>query len=528
MWRRRAIALAGLCLACAGIALAVREPHSNRVPWPMFHRDERHTGVITGTGTIPAGGPLVHWTYQVATVPPDPTMVRWATSFPLADVDGDGRLDIVVTSPTTFPANNPPGEVLLLQDVGGFAARVRWTYPVTSTVDTYSPALADVDGDGLPDVIFSSSDGRIRALRGADGELLWWYDTTRVMESGPMLADLDGDGALEVVIVTDCKSGGPQSCPAPNAAALYVFAARPPAQGENPPLWSLELPYKLDSGQPAIADFDPNDGRALKQIVFGTWGSRLHVVWRDPITHAVIDRSLDVATLDPNLTPTPGATPVVRTAPLVVDYGTGELTAVFGWMPEYERYTDARLSAVNIHVDTVSGNVSFASRWPGSLNVDDWKSSPALVLPPPPTPPLVVSGFGVGTNTNNGVTGLCETGGVQGGALAVNPLGTPVWQVTRTPDEGNVRASAAIADVDDDGRPEMILPYGCYGKLHAYDALTGAQDWEIQLGSRVIASPSIGDVDGDGHVEIVVGDYDGRLWVLGGPTYHVLLPVMVR
>lgn len=42
--------------------------------------------------------------------------------------------------------------------------------------------------------------------------------------------------------------------------------------------------------------------------------------------------------------------------------------------------------------------------------------------------------------------------------------------------------------------------------------------WVFQTGGIVIATPACGDVDGDGHVEVVVGSNDGKLYCINGAT----------
>ena len=72
-----------------------------------------------------------------------------------------------------------------------------------------TPAVADVNSDGVPDVIFSTftdryykGDALLRAISGADGSALWTVTNTgQQLYGGAGLAvgDIDGDGLPEIV-----------------------------------------------------------------------------------------------------------------------------------------------------------------------------------------------------------------------------------------------------------------------------------------------------------------------------------------
>ncbi len=69
-------------------------------------------------------------------------------------------------------------------------------------------AIADVDGDGLPEVIAVSTDDEVIALRGADGALLWRsVPVPSGTRSIPVVTDLDGDGQAEVLAGGSVLSG---------------------------------------------------------------------------------------------------------------------------------------------------------------------------------------------------------------------------------------------------------------------------------------------------------------------------------
>src|SRR5205823_2735818 len=65
-----------------------------------------------------------------------------------------------------------------------------------------SPAVADLDGDGQPDVVWGSS-GDVVALRGDDGSLKWRQASSGRVWPGIAVAALRGDGGLALVVGRD-------------------------------------------------------------------------------------------------------------------------------------------------------------------------------------------------------------------------------------------------------------------------------------------------------------------------------------
>jgi len=63
-----------------------------------------------------------------------------------------------------------------------------------------SPALGDIDGDGKLEIVVGSNDDKLYALNGEDGSVLWSYTTGGDIVSSPALGDIDGDGKLEIVV----------------------------------------------------------------------------------------------------------------------------------------------------------------------------------------------------------------------------------------------------------------------------------------------------------------------------------------
>ncbi len=109
-----------------------------------------------------------------------------------ADLDGDGVSEIVIGCDA--------GTVYC---VDGSNGAKKWEYKTGAAVRS-SAALADIDGDGKREILIGSQDKKLYCLR-ADGTVLWSYTAGGAIDSSPTVADLDGDGVCEVLVGANDK-----------------------------------------------------------------------------------------------------------------------------------------------------------------------------------------------------------------------------------------------------------------------------------------------------------------------------------
>jgi WD40 repeat protein len=171
----------------------------------------------------------------------------------LADLDLDGRLDIVVSaeSDTCFVLDGLTGEAL-----------PGWPQPAVTEASfarTSSPIVCDVDLDGSVDVVYAASDGRMHVWD-RQGQMLPGWDSVRfadmpgdATQCTPTVADIDGDGGMEILV--GAEDGHVHGWHADGS----IFEGFPLAAGGEvrgaPVLWDVDEDGRLEL---LVASYDRN------------------------------------------------------------------------------------------------------------------------------------------------------------------------------------------------------------------------------------------------------------------------------
>lgn len=148
----------------------------------------------------------LYWSYSTPSYAGAPTS--------LADLNGDGLLEVAWGAGNTVGAVSSSGSGI-------------WSFPSGGSVFRGS-AIADLDEDDTPDLVFGTGSGILYARRGSLGQPLWeidleaHYGNEFDMDHAPVIADLDGNGKLDVFVV-----GGhaESSQPGNNHGRAYALTA---------------------------------------------------------------------------------------------------------------------------------------------------------------------------------------------------------------------------------------------------------------------------------------------------------------
>lgn len=201
--------------------------------------------IVVGSGGLPGGtnrGKLWAFNTDGSLFWAEPIILGDAiiSSPALGDIDGDDSLEIIIGT-TLGGIPRISCKLYALKNDG----TILWENPLGSIEST--PALADLNCNGLPDVVITTSD-TVYALEDSTGNLLWHVRVPAFVGRypSPSLAELNGDDSIEVIVA--------------GIAGISVLKG---SNGDE--IWSYATTTRAYS--PTIGDID-RDGDL--EIVFGT------------------------------------------------------------------------------------------------------------------------------------------------------------------------------------------------------------------------------------------------------------------
>ena len=426
---------------------------------------------------------------------------------------GEGNLFAVFTIERNSGSEND-----WLVIVEGGLNREAWRVDLGETSNVKStPGIVDINGDGIFEIILAydtpsglkvdawspqlscSEAGNWNADQHSS-DLLWTYsepdlklgisadsfNAGHLASTQALIADLQLDGDPELVLSTvDDTTDRPTiiSIPLTNSAP-------------NSPLWEIQLDYGTHPSDPTWAQIDEDNAAILVTTIDSDDGNMW--AWRINSETGSLDwnaRSL--------ISEGDSGVPHIRLpGPVIAQLDDDDIPEVIFTAPgDWDE--NSPVDAASYHAwELTDGSeiLSFAAS-------NGYAETPPL--------PVDIDNDGIHEH-------ICWVTWFEDGVLNSDRHGrvgcedvtgdTSGWWEDMEPFDGNSNDGIAMSqpislDINGIGAPEIIVAYG--QSLRAYDGDDGNSDvWDedIDLGKRSWASPSIADLDGDGLLDILIGD----------------------
>jgi hypothetical protein len=335
-----------------------------------------------------------------------------------ADIDGDGKVDLVTANSGTYAGvslfrnTSTPGSISFESQVYLF------TYP---EAQEDSIAVGDLDGDGKPDLIVGSTDSSgfsVYRNIGSPGSIttgsfaapVGFSGSLAVGRGGIALADLDGDGKPDVVITGNFSL----------SASAYLFRnLSTPGSFTSA---SLAAPVTLASGN---GDTSDSDSVAIGDL---DGDGRPDIAWAN-------FSGIRPFNYDHNLTVWKNVVPLIATAPMIISQPTNETVEVGGTASfaviatgsptlTYQWYngsgsiggaTNSTLTLSNVQLSMADSYYVMVSNPYGSTNSASATLTVTIPAPPSCTPPPsgIAAWWRAEDNANDAING--NNGMINGG-----------------------------------------------------------------------------------------------------------------
>ncbi|MEZ4517893.1 MAG: VCBS repeat-containing protein [Chloroflexota bacterium] len=512
----KAVALVGLVLTAFSVVLAQGEPISPQLP------DD--------------GRVEPKWTISLPSAKCEAESLGTdchRSSPAIADINGDNQPDIIVaTNSGHILAVSGSGSVLWDRDIAPYFGLSSNQQTITS-----SPAIGDIDADGSPEIVvgtgYEASDckpGGVIALRN-DGSLMsGWPVSTRdnniapsncpdPVFSTPALGDLDNDGDLEIVAgsfdnrIYAWHHDGRLLDGFPGKSILYDMLGWPNMRDQlADTIWS----------SPALGDLD---GDGYLDIVIGTDEGMVDGTFGNP--------DWDCPYESPSGAPDgycggalyaydhegeflPGypkhILEVIQSSPALIDANRDGHADVFVGTGSYYRNYSPDRPTYGMRMFGWSHNGNDLPGWGGGQpTLSVLPASPAVGdIAGDAAPEIIIPGIG------GRIYAWHQDGSVVSGfpAAAPNYMGSTGSQ--------DVGKSPVLGDYDGDGKMEIFLTVGWSvtiidgnGRILTNTNAPSDGSTPFYVANGLLQNnPALGDIDGDGVLELIVQNSDLIVWDL--------------
>ena len=510
-------------------------------PWGQFGRTPTHNGSMPphspdgGPGT----GPVSEATHLGTITEPG---INWVVLDDQQGSDAYGSIIADFSASITAPpaalercADEDLFGVIVHSDstdtflslIAGDDAKIAWQVNIGETRDVRStPAVVDVNQDGYQEIVLVYDTQNALNIEvwspelscsesgwektGHENEQLWSYtdvdyrigitsphtptsQSNHLAVTQPLVADLALDGSPELVLaVVDETSNDPTvlALPLTNTA---------PSEAD----WTVSLDRGTHPSSPAWAALDSSTTAIVLTTIDANGGSMW--IWRIDGASGSLDwERVAVAGTDSD-----SDAPRLRLpGPVIAQLDNDDAPEMILTVPTDANGRTSGLGARFIGMEMTSTNEIFNFRAPNGYADAE---------------PLVVDTTGDGLHDR-----LCWVTWYSESQFSFNRKGmagchdisdeTPSKDWSRDLQRGNGNDNDEIAvaspiwlDIDGNGAPELVVPFGM--RLWAFDGNTGASAdinnaWSSPLAMphRVWASPAAADMDGDGTIDLLVGD----------------------
>ena len=549
------------CLALS-LACSSAEPTGGAGPSTTFPdgRVDKTTACESEGGSAPVAQPVF-----VRNMKGDKSWAEtgWFSSPGLVDLNGDGKKEIVA----------PFYSLFVFDSAGNTLATIKQDAYTKGRI--YAPAVvADLDGDGVIEIVAAGNEGTVAAYEWKNGTLTiksgWHASTASAGQSpegrGMAAGDLDGDGKIEVAVTTTNTADG--------GAQVFVFS--PNGQLFQPAgvTWQAWPRYNTrkglggdadtngegmagygcyglnvgigniddDAQQEVIVTYDNHEINAFKADGTSVRASSYFTNRSSQYLNQPLDWGQFIRWADPQVEENhyhlhTGDWPDINTTmwlqwtaspPSVADLdGDGQNEVIGIPNAEMKEPYETQGYAFTVLQGARNGGARSAMRLPG------WETLPMSAKPvpradgdwyPPSGVPAPVVANILGDNHPEIIATIND-----GAIYAVGPDATILWHYNYAKGAAKTFASEpVVVDLNRDGVPEIV--FGTYALSNNAGRLvilsnTGTELYDIPLpgqgsdgnGIGVPAAPSVADLDGDGTLEIVLLTFDHGVDVFNVP-----------